>query len=45
MVTGQTHIPSAGLGQNATTLFTVLVMAAAGDERLHARRVAGVGSA
>ncbi|MDO9060109.1 MAG: DMT family transporter [Bradyrhizobium sp.] len=44
MVTGQTYIAS-GLASivNATTpLFTVLVMAAAGDERLHARRVAGV---
>lgn len=44
MVTGQTYI-SSGLASvvNATTpLFTVLVMAAAGDERLHARRVAGV---
>jgi drug/metabolite transporter (DMT)-like permease len=44
IVAGQTHIPS-GLASilNATTpLFTVLVMAAAGDEKLHARRVAGV---
>ena len=44
IVTGQTYI-SSGLASilNATTpLFTVLVMAAAGDERLHARRVAGV---
>ena len=44
IVTGQTHV-SSGLASilNATTpLFTVLVMAAAGDERLHARRVAGV---
>jgi drug/metabolite transporter (DMT)-like permease len=41
---GQTYIPS-GLASilNATTpLFTVLVMAAAGDEKLHPRRVAGV---
>src|SRR6266850_7880126 len=41
---GQTYIPS-GLASilNATTpLFTVLVMAAAGDEKLHMRRVAGV---
>ena len=40
----QTYIPS-GLASilNATTpLFTVVVMAAAGEERLHARRVAGV---
>ena len=44
IVTGQTYI-SSGLASilNATTpLFTVVVMAAAGDERLHARRVAGV---
>ena len=44
IVMGQTYIPS-GLASilNATTpLFTVIVMAAAGDERLHARRVAGV---
>src|SRR6202795_3599731 len=44
IVIGQTYIPS-GLASilNATTpLFTVLVMAAAGDEKLHLRRVAGV---
>src|SRR6202162_747352 len=44
IVTGQTYIPS-GLASilNATTpLFTVLVMAASGDEKLHPRRVAGV---
>ena len=44
IVTGQTYI-SSGLASilNATTpLFTVLVMAAAGDEKLMARRVAGV---
>ena len=44
IVMGQTSIPS-GLASilNATTpLFTVLVMAAAGDEKLHARRVVGV---
>jgi drug/metabolite transporter (DMT)-like permease len=44
IVVGQTYIPS-GLASvlNATTpLFTVLVMAAAGDEKLHVRRVAGV---
>ena len=44
IVTGQTYV-SSGLASilNATTpLFTVLVMAAAGDEKLHARRVAGV---
>jgi drug/metabolite transporter (DMT)-like permease len=44
IVTGQTHI-SSGLAAilNATTpLFTILVMAAAGDEKLHARRIAGV---
>jgi drug/metabolite transporter (DMT)-like permease len=44
IVMGQTYIPS-GLASilNATTpLFTVLVMAAAGDERLLLRRVAGV---
>src|SRR5258705_11811807 len=44
IVMGQTYIPS-GLASvlNATTpLFTVLVMVAAGDEKLHARRVAGV---
>jgi len=41
---GQTYIPS-GLASilNATTpLFTVVVMAAAGEEQLHARRIAGV---
>jgi drug/metabolite transporter (DMT)-like permease len=44
IVVGQTYVPS-GLASilNATTpLFTVLVMAAAGDEQLHMRRVAGV---
>src|SRR5216684_3319597 len=44
IVIGQTYIPS-GLASilNATTpLFTVLVMAAAGDEKLHARRVVGI---
>jgi drug/metabolite transporter (DMT)-like permease len=44
IVTGQTHIPS-GLASilNATTpLFTVMVMAAAGEEKLYFRRVAGV---
>jgi drug/metabolite transporter (DMT)-like permease len=44
IVIGQTYIPS-GLASilNATTpLFTVVVMAAAGDEKLHPRRVAGV---
>ncbi len=44
IVVGQTYIPS-GLASvlNATTpLFTVLVMAAAGDEKLYARRLAGV---
>jgi drug/metabolite transporter (DMT)-like permease len=44
IVVGQTYIPS-GLASilNATTpLFTVLVMAAAGDEKLITRRVAGV---
>jgi drug/metabolite transporter (DMT)-like permease len=44
IVVGQTYIPS-GLASilNATTpLFTVLVMAAAGDEKLLMRRVAGV---
>ncbi len=44
IVMGQTYIPS-GLASilNATTpLFTVLVMAAAGDEKLHARRVVGI---
>src|SRR4051812_40801279 len=44
IVTGQTYVTS-GLASilNATTpVFTVLVMAAAGDEKLHARRVAGV---
>ena len=43
IVIGQTYIPS-GLASilNATTpLFTVLVMAASGDEKLLARRVAG----
>jgi drug/metabolite transporter (DMT)-like permease len=44
IVIGQTFIPS-GLASilNATTpLFTVVVMAAAGEETLHIRRVAGV---
>jgi drug/metabolite transporter (DMT)-like permease len=44
IVTGQTYIPS-GLASilNATTpLFTVMVMAAAGEEKLYFRRVAGV---
>lgn len=44
IVTGQTYIPS-GLASilNATTpLFTVLVLAAAGEEALQMRRVAGV---
>jgi drug/metabolite transporter (DMT)-like permease len=44
IVVGQTTIPS-GLASilNATTpLFTVLVMAAAGEEKLHLRRIAGV---
>ena len=44
IVTGQTYIPS-GLASilNATTpLFTVVVMAAAGEEALQRRRVAGV---
>ena len=44
IVAGQTYIPS-GLASilNATTpLFTVVVMSAAGEEKLHARRIAGV---
>ena len=44
IVAGQTYIPS-GLASilNATTpLFTVMVMAAAGEEKLQARRIAGV---
>ncbi len=44
VVMGQTYIPS-GLASilNATTpLFTVVVMAMAGEEKLHARRIAGV---
>jgi drug/metabolite transporter (DMT)-like permease len=44
IVAGQTYIPS-GLASilNATTpLFTVVVMAAAGDEKLYPRRIAGV---
>ena len=44
IVIGQTYVPS-GLASilNATTpLFTVVVMAMAGEERLHARRIAGV---
>src|SRR5882757_5584318 len=44
IVTGQTYIPS-GLASilNATTpLFAVVVMAVAGEEKLRARRVAGV---
>ena len=44
IVTGQTYVPS-GLASilNATTpLFTVIVMAIAGEEALHLRRVAGV---
>lgn len=44
IVTGQTYIPSALASiLNATTpLFTVVVMAAAGEEKLILRRVAGV---
>ena len=44
IVTGQTYIPSALASiLNATTpLFTVMVMAAAGEEKLYLRRVAGV---
>jgi drug/metabolite transporter (DMT)-like permease len=44
IVIGQTYIPS-GLASilNATTpLFTIVVMALAGEERLHTRRVAGI---
>src|SRR6476469_7728382 len=44
IVTGQTYIPS-GLASilNATTpLFAVVVMAAAGEEKLQAHRIAGV---
>src|SRR5215216_2049875 len=44
IVLGQTYIPS-GLASilNATTpLFTVVVMASAGEEKLQARRIAGV---
>ena len=44
IVAGQTYIPS-GLASilNATTpLFTVVVMASAGEEKLYARRIAGV---
>lgn len=44
IVVGQTYIPS-GLASilNATTpLFTVIVMSAAGEEQLQARRIAGV---
>ncbi|MEX7090284.1 EamA family transporter, partial [Pseudomonas aeruginosa] len=44
IVFGQTYIPS-GLASilNATTpLFAVVIMAAAGEERLQARRVVGV---
>jgi drug/metabolite transporter (DMT)-like permease len=44
IVTGQTYIPG-GLASilNATTpLFTVVVMAVAGEEKLHWRRIAGV---
>src|SRR5437773_9831631 len=44
IVMGQTFIPS-GLASilNATTpLFTVVVMAVAGEEKLHTRRIAGV---
>ena len=44
VVMGQTYVPS-GLASilNATTpLFTVVVMAVAGEEKLHARRIAGV---
>jgi drug/metabolite transporter (DMT)-like permease len=46
IVLGQTYIPS-GLASilNATTpLFTVVVMASAGEEHLQARRIAGVGA-
>jgi drug/metabolite transporter (DMT)-like permease len=44
VVMGQTYVPS-GLASilNATTpLFTVVVMAVAGEEKLHVRRIAGV---
>src|SRR6267154_2156646 len=44
IVIGQTYIPS-GLASilNATTpLFTIVVMAVAGEEKLHLRRIAGV---
>jgi drug/metabolite transporter (DMT)-like permease len=44
IVAGQTYIPS-GLASilNATTpLFTVVVMAAAGDEKMYPRRIAGI---
>jgi drug/metabolite transporter (DMT)-like permease len=44
IVMGQTYVPS-GLASilNATTpLFTIVVMAAAGEEKLYARRIAGV---
>src|SRR4029450_11487444 len=46
IVVGQTYIPG-GLASilNATTpLFTVVVMAVAGEEKLHARRIAGGGA-
>ena len=44
IVIGQTYVPSGPASiLNATTpLFTVVVMAMAGEERLHARRIAGV---
>lgn len=44
IVVGQTFVPSALASiLNATTpLFTVAVMTAAGEEKLHARRIAGV---
>src|SRR6185312_8784882 len=44
IVTGQTYIPSglASILNDTTPLFTVVVMAVAGEEKLHARRIAGV---
>src|SRR5205809_7467204 len=44
IVVGQTYIPGglASILNGTTPLFTVVVMAVAGEEKLHGRRIAGV---